>query len=244
MLNEILLAIIQAATEFLPISSSGHLALFSNINSEPNLFFFTTLHFASLLAVLIFTRKEITNLLTFKKKYRKLWLYIIIATIPSAIVGYFYRDLIEQTLSCFLFLGISFIFTGVVLLLTKFSHVYSKLNFSNSLSIGLSQVLGLFPGISRSGITISSALFSGLNKEQAIKFSFLLFIPLAIGAMILEFGQAYINLSLIISFIICFILSLFFLNLLYTLVKRNIFWIFSFYCFAVGIISIILHFIS
>jgi len=109
MFNEIILAVVQAATEFLPISSSGHLTLLSNIISEPNLFFFTALHFASLLAVLIFTRKEIAELLSFKKQNRKLWLYLIIATIPAALVGYFFKDLIKKSLSSFLFLGVAFI---------------------------------------------------------------------------------------------------------------------------------------
>ena len=101
MLNEIILAIVQAATEFLPVSSSGHLALISNLISEPNLFFFTTLHLASLIAVVVFTREEIINLFSFKKQYRKAWLYLIIATVPAALCGFFFKDAIEETFSSF-----------------------------------------------------------------------------------------------------------------------------------------------
>ncbi len=243
MLLEIFLAILQAATEFLPISSSGHLALFSNLISKPNLFFFTVLHVASLIAVLIFTRKEIFQLLSFKKQYQKLWIYLIIATIPAALFGYFFKPTIEKAFSSFLFLGIAFLFTGTILFFTKFSKTHSKINYKNSLFIGLFQLLALFPGISRSGMTISSGLFSGIGREKATKFSFLLFIPLAVGAFLSEIGEFYISFSLILSFLICLILSLFFLNFLLRIVKKNLFWLFSFYCFIVGIISLILFFL-
>jgi len=244
MINEIILAIIQAATEFLPISSSGHLALFSNLLSEPNLFFFTVLHLASLIAVLIFTRKEIFELVSFKKEYRRLGVYLIIATIPAVIVGLFFNDLIEQSFSSFLFLGIMFMFTGIILFLTKFTKQYSKFNWKNSVLIGLFQALALFPGVSRSGMTISSALFLGINREKAAKFSFLLFIPLALGAFVLKLGDFYFNVSLVLSFIVCLIFSLFFLKLLLVIIKRNLFWIFSIYCFLIGIISFILYFLG
>jgi len=242
MLTEILLAIIQAVTEFFPISSSGHLALISNLISKPDLFFFTALHLSSLIAVLIFTRKEISNLLSFKKEYRKIWLYLIIATIPAGIVGFFLENIVESSLSSFLFLGIAFIFTGIVLFLTKFTKVYSKLNWKNSLFIGLFQAVSVFPGVSRSGMTISSSMFSGIEKEKAAKFSFLLFIPLSLGAFILELKNFYFSFSLLISFFVCLILSLIFLNLLVLIIRKNYFWLFSLYCLILGIISLILYF--
>ena len=239
---EIFLAIIQSITEFLPISSSGHLSLFSNLFSKPNLFFFTALHFASLFAVLIFTRKEIYNLISFNKDYRKMWTYLIIATIPAALVGYLLQDYIEKSLSSFLFLGIAFIFTGFILLLTKFSVRKSKLNVGNSFIIGLFQALAVFPGVSRSGMTISSSIFLGVEREKAIKFSFLLYIPLVLGAMILEIERFYFDFTLLLSFFICLFLSLIFLNLLFRVVKQGYFWMFSFYCFIVGLISLSLYF--
>lgn len=243
MLNEILLAIIQAATEWLPISSSGHLALLSNIISEPNLFFFTTLHLASLIAVLIFVRKEIFTLVTFKKEYRKLWLYITIATIPAALFGFFFKETIEKTFSSFLFLGIAFLFTAFVLFLTKFTKIYARLNIKNSFFIGLFQALALFPAISRSGMTISAGLFSGIEREKATRFSFLLFIPLSIAAFLSEIQQLYLSLSLVISFFVCLILSFLFLNLLFVIVKKGKFWLFSIYCFVLAVLSIVLHFV-
>jgi undecaprenyl-diphosphatase len=240
MQNEILLAIIQSATEFLPVSSSGHLALLSNIISTPNLFLITILHFASLFAVLIFTRKELIEIASFKQN--KLLIYLIIATIPAALFGFFFSELIENAIHSLFFIGLGFIFTSGILLLTKIKVKKSELNYHNSLIIGLFQVLALFPGISRSGMTISSGLFSGVSKEKATKFSFILFIPLSIGAMILEIGEAYFSINLLIAFILCFILSLIFLNLLYYIIKKDKFWLFSIYCLIIGIITLLIHF--
>jgi len=241
MLNKIILAVVQAATEFLPISSSGHLALISNLISEPDLFFFTTLHLASLIAVIIFTRDEMRDLLSFKKEYRKMWIYLVIATIPAACIGFLFKGTIEKAFSSLLFLGGAFIFTGAILFLTKFAKRQDSLNAKNSILIGLCQTLALFPGVSRSGMTISSALFLGIEREKAVKFSFLLFIPLSLGAFLLEAGEgAYFNLSLAVSFFACLIFSLIFLNILLFVVKKEKFWMFSIYCLAIGLISLVL----
>lgn len=248
MLNEIILSIIQAVTEFLPVSSSGHLALYENIFSKPDLFFIIFLHLASLLAVIIFTRKAILHLLTFNKSARKLWLYLIITTIPAALIGFLFKNYIESALSSLLFLGIAFLFTGTILLFTKFTKKKSELNVKNSIIIGLFQAVALFPGVSRSGMTISTALFSGIEKEKAVKFSFLLFIPLAIGAFVLEIKDYLSNniemnipiITLVISFLVCSVLSLLFLNLLTYIIKKDKFWMFSIYCYIAGIITIIL----
>ena len=132
-------------------------------------------------------------------------------------------------------------FTGFILLLTRIKTPASKLNYKNALIIGLFQAIALFPGISRSGMTISSAMFAGIEKEKAAKFSFLLFIPIVIGAMILEAGQAYFSLTLAVAFVISFLLSLIFLNILVYVLKKGYFWMFSVYCFILGIISLILY---
>ena len=220
MLNEIILALIQAITEFLPISSDGHLALASNILGEPNLFFITFLHLASLFAVIIFTRKEIADILKFNKESWKLIKYLIIGIIPAGLVGFFLNDLIEGTLTSFLLIGIFFFFTGIIVFSTKFTKPLKKpklLSNKSSLSIGLMQALALLPGVSRSGMTISTAMFFGIEKEKAVKFSFLMFIPLALGAFMLE-AIKYSNssemitipaLTLAFSFAVCFLFSLF-----------------------------------
>ncbi len=247
MINELLLAIIQAATEYLPVSSSGHLALISNLVSTPDIFFFTMLHLASLFAVVFFLRKEIYSLITFKKETRKLWIYWIVATIPAALIGLLFNNIIEQAFSSYLFLGLAFLFTGTVLYFTKDIKQEKKdINVKSGFKIGLLQTFALFPGISRSGMTISAGLFQGVDKEQAARFSFLLFIPLSIGAFILEFLKLetfQITSSMIVSSIICFVLSLVFLKILIKIIKNNKFWMFSFYCWLIGILTLVLHFI-
>jgi undecaprenyl-diphosphatase len=235
MINEILYAVIQSATEFLPISSSGHLALASSVISSPDIFLIAALHLASLAAVLIFTRKEIKGLLSFNKEQRKMWLYLILATIPAAITGLALKEQIEKTFSDMMFLGIAFIFTGIVLFLTKYSKEKKGLDAKKSLLIGFFQSIALFPGVSRSGMTISAGLFSGLNRERAAKFSFLLYIPLAFGAFILELDKFHFNTALLVSVALCTVLSIFCLQLLTKIIIRRKFWMFSFYCFAVGI---------
>lgn len=244
MLSEIILAVIQAVTEFLPVSSSGHLALISKLFQieAGSLFFFTVLHAASLLAILVFTRKEIEQLLSFDEKYFKMWVFLIVATIPAGLVGYFFHDWFEVAFGSYLMIGVAFLATGLILLSTRNTKVFSKLNVKNAFAIGVAQIAAILPGISRSGVTISSGMFLGLNREKAARFSFLLFIPLSLGAIILESGQAYFSWSLVISFIITLFLSLVFLNVLIGVIKKGRFWWFSFYCFAVGLLSLGLYY--
>jgi len=243
MLNEILLAIIQAATEFLPISSSGHLALISKLGGFENIQLIVFLHLASLLAVLIFLRREIISLITLKKRYRRLWPYLILATIPAAFFGFFFKNIIEKTFSSYFFISLFFLFSSIILFLTKFSKEHDKLNWKNSLFIGFFQVFALFPGVSRSGMTISAGLFSGLNKKEAVKFSFLLFIPIVIGANLLELKNITFQFYLI-PFLICFLLSYFFIFLLYKITEKGYFWIFSIYNLILSIISFLLYLFS
>lgn len=255
MFENILLAIVQAATEFLPISSSGHLVFVSKMISKPNLFFFTILHAASLFAVMIFTRTELKRLLNFDGEYARWWIYLIVATLPAALTGFFFKDIIKTTFSSYLFIGPAFIFTGAVLFSTRFRREHNlKINMKSAILIGLLQVLGLFPGISRSGITISTALLLGVEKEKAIKFSFLLFIPLSFGAVlsncftkngVMEGGGFYFNFSsLIASFVVCLVMSLVFLNLMLRIIKKGKIWFFSIYCLAIGLLSLFLHSLS
>lgn len=244
MLIEVLLAVVQAATEFLPVSSSGHLALVSNLISFPDLFFFTMLHLASLFAVLVYTRKETWKLISFDKKYKKMWGFLVLATIPAALVGYFFGDFFGAVFESYLVLGVTFFATGLILLSTKDAKTFSKLNWKNSLGVGIAQIFAIFPGISRSGTTISAARFLGVSRDEAFKFSFLMFIPLALGAVILEFGNAYFSWGLLVSFLVCFGLSLFFLSWLRKVVVGGKFWIFGFYCFLISLVSFILYFLK
>ncbi|MEM4330835.1 MAG: undecaprenyl-diphosphate phosphatase [Candidatus Pacearchaeota archaeon] len=244
MIKEVILSIIQGITEFLPISSSGHLAIFSNIFYNINLEVFSFLHLASLFAVIFFTRREILYLLRFDKKAKEIFFFLIVATIPAALFGYFLNEIIEKTFSSLLFIGISYLINGTIILLTKFTRQNRGISLDKAIIIGIAQIFSLFPGISRSGITISTAKFLGIKNENAFNFSFLLFIPLSIGSFIIELKnpQALFSFKYLIIFIICAIVSFFSLKLLKRTIKKNNFWVFSFYCFILGILCLILYF--
>lgn len=244
MIKEILLAIVQGVTEFLPISSSGHLALFGSFFSNAHFSLFVYLHFASLLAVLIFFRKKIKKILL---KEKKSLLFILIGIIPTGVFGFLFKDFIEKTFSSLLFIGISFLISSVFLFLTRFQKKEKNIDSKSSFLIGIFQILALFPGISRSGITISSARIIGIKKEESFNFSFLMFIPLSFGAFILEITEKkffLFSIDFFLSFVICFFVSYLSLAYLNKVLKENKLWVFGIYCFLVGLLSLILHFLK
>jgi len=248
-IQAIVLSIIQSITEWLPISSSGHLALMHHFFGFQNLAFDVYLHFASILAVIFVFRKDIIEILKLnKRKNLKYILFLIIALIPIAIVGFGFRDSIEAAFANMFALGIFFIISGAIVFSTKFfkegkSKESSKVGFWNSIYVGIFQALAILPGISRSGATISAGLFSGLNKEQAIKFSFLLAIPAILGATIVKMGSLAVSgisiWTLIISFIITFVVSVLAIKVLLKIIRKRGFYWFGVYNILVGIIILI-----
>ncbi len=193
----IILAIIQGITEFLPISSSAHLILPSALLGWDNqgLAFDVAVHVGSLLAVIIYFRQDIVEMTQawvtkgFTKQQtpqsRLAW-WVILATIPAIIVGFLLKDWIEVYARSAIIIAITTIFFGLLLWVADFSasrqrHLNS-LTWAQALIIGLAQVLALIPGTSRSGITMTAGLFLGLDRESAARFSFLLSIPVILGA--------------------------------------------------------------
>ena len=198
-LNAIIFGIIQGITEFLPVSSSGHLVVlheFINIPIGDELIFDVILHLATLFAVIYFFRKDIVKLIkswvkSFSGKVdnngRLSW-FIILATIPAALAGFFAEDVIENVfrdagvvVAMLIIVGLLFV---VIEKISKKLEDLDSLNWKKSLVIGLAQAVSLIPGTSRSGITIIAGLGYGLKREAAIKFSFLLSIPIIAGASI------------------------------------------------------------
>jgi len=255
-LQAIILSIVQGIAEWLPISSSGHLAILQYFFNFSDLSFDVFLHFASILAVIFVFRKDILDLLNFKEKQNiKYLLLIVIAMIPAALVGYFLRGMISSVFSKILFVGIFFIINGILIFSTRFIKERKKSrktnkkekrknpSLFNSLIIGFVQVFSLLPGISRSGLTISAGLFTGLKKEDAIKFSFLLAIPVVLGATVFEAKNiSLIDINpevLIISFIITFLASLLSIFLVKKTIKTNKFYLFGIYTFILGLVVLI-----
>ena len=205
-LRYLLLAVIQGISEVLPISSSGHLALFQAIlqtNPGNEALFSLFLHVGSLVAFLVYFFPVIQRILNHGFAYLKgkrsdaiqddmmLLLYLVIATIPAALAGYFIKDLIDRIFQSLWIVGIGFYFTASVLLLVprlaKLS--YGQYTFQNTFLSGLFQVLGILPGVSRSGVTLMGSLMGGLTLAKAKEFAFLLFIPITLGSFIVSFDR-------------------------------------------------------
>jgi undecaprenyl-diphosphatase len=209
-LQAIILGLVQGLAEFLPISSSGHLAILENffgIKEDSILFFAVMLHFGTLLSVFVVFWKDIVELfkeliLTIKdlighkglrldeRPIRKLGVMIIVSCIPTAIIGFAFGDIFEGIYSKPVLIGVMFIITGLLLLAAETwgggNRNINNLNYRNSIFIGIVQGLAIIPGISRSGSTLFASLLCKLDREFAVKFVFLISIPTILGSFILE----------------------------------------------------------
>lgn len=249
-LNLIILGIIQGLTEFLPVSSSGHLVFaqhFLNVQSRGTVLE-VVLHFGTLTSIIIFYKNDIVKLIIdiFNRNEQalKFALFVIIGIIPAGIAGVFFKDFFISFFNDLLYTSCFLVFTGFILFLLKFmEHKSNSLSFKSSIMVGLIQALSIFPGISRSGMTISVAIFLGIEKEKAFKFSFFLAIPIILGASILEIPNI-INfdnlqiLPLFLGFLVSAISGFIALKLLFQLIIKNKFWMFSIYCFLIGTFGI------
>lgn len=241
----IILSIVQSITEWLPISSSGHLALTQHFFGFQNLAFDVYLHFASILAVIYVFWPDIIKLLNLKKKENiRYILYLIIAIIPIGVIGLLFRNQIAAVFSNMFSLGIFFLISGAIVFSTKFvKERKGKVGLTESIVIGLFQAIAILPGVSRSGATISAGLFSGLKKEEAIKFSFLLAIPIVLAASIVEAGSlAVAGLDiwvLIISFIVTFLVSIATIKLLLKIIRKQGFHWFGVYNIVLGLLILL-----
>ena len=243
--QSIILGIVQGLTEFLPVSSSGHLVIIQSIFknfSQPGIAYDVFLHFGTLFSVLIYFRKEIYEILTLKKKK---WIFlIIIATIPAGVIGVFFKDFIENLFNNVKLVGIALIVTGIILYFSdKFENLKkdeNKITIIDAIVIGIAQAFAIIPGISRSGSTVATGIFCGLKRDVAIKFSFIMSIPAILGAVVLSLKDFQsINPSFYKIYFAGFFASLVFgllsLKLLTILTRLKNLKIFSFYCWIIAI---------
>ena len=255
-LESILLGIIQGLTEFLPISSSGHLeiskAILGNtLSNKESLLFTIVLHSATAFSTIFFFRKDLLNIFKgiFLKNYNEshdFSISILISMIPAVLVGLFFEETINSLFDGNLILVGSMLYiTALLLFLSDFLKLKkNEISFKNSFLIGLSQAIAILPGISRSGATIASAVILGIEREQAARFSFIMVIPLILGSMaksILDHGMSFENfdlISLILGFLSAFITGLFACKWMILLVKKSKLYYFSIYCCIVGSIII------
>ncbi len=248
----IIFGITQGITEFIPVSSSGHLVILHDLFTLPiknDLAFDVVLHLATILAVLIYFWRDITliikNLL--KRKDKIAW-YIIIATIPAAIIGFLGEDIITAYFRSTYVVVIMLIIVGVLFIasekLGKQMKDYQELTWKTALLIGLFQAIALIPGTSRSGITIVAGLLVGLKRQQAVKFSFLLSLPIILGANLFKLPDLlasglvageYIILS--IAFIAAFFSGLVAIKYFLRFSARHSLHAFAYYRFALAFVS-------
>lgn len=287
LLQSVLMGLIQGLTEFLPVSSSGHLAIFKilfDVNTDTGILFDVLLHVGTLIAVCVVYYKDIARLIIefirividvifniksffvklIKKQepvyrriivnsYRKFVMLIIIATIPTGIIGYIGQDLVTACSEWLIVVGICLLITAALLFVSDKIPDGAKrpkqITGTNAFVIGICQGLATMPGISRSGTTIAACVISGFDRKFAVKYSFILSIPAILGALVLQLkdlsevtlaaGEAR---NYIIGMIVAAVVGYVCIKTLLVVVRKKKFKIFGFYCIAAGLLAIIGHF--
>ena len=261
-IDAIILGIIQGLTEFLPVSSSGHLELGKAILGdtsvpEESLLFTVVLHFATALSTIVVFRKDILDLIKGILKFKwnddlQFVTKIIISMIPAVIIGFTYESQFAELFGGNIKLvGFMLIITALLLYLAdKAKNTNKKVSFSNAFIIGVSQAIAMLPGISRSGATISTSVLLGNDKTKAARFSFLMVVPLIFGKIAKDIlsgdisteSQNFTTLS--IGFIAAFIAGLFACTWMIAIVKKSKLSYFAIYCAIVGIVAIAVSFLN
>lgn len=248
----IILGIVQGITEWLPISSSGHLVLIQNLlGMEPSIAFDIMLHIGSLLVIFFVFWKDIFEIIhgviRLDRKYLTLMMMYIAATIPIAVVGFFFRNQIESVFHDLRTVGFSLLFTSALLFFSRYPKKKTgSMSFRNAIGMGIAQSIAILPGVSRSGSTISAALMMGVKQEDAARFSFIMVIPAILGAAILELdgiGQMTDIGAMIAGTITTMIVGFFSLKLLLKIIKGNKFSYFGIYCFVLGLITLGIYYL-
>lgn len=289
-LRAIILGIIQGLTEFLPVSSSGHLAICKNLfrmDTSSGILYDILLHVATLAAVCIVMWKDVMklaveligiardcciNIVTFFKNlfargnkedfitlasssYRKFAILVIISSIPTAILGFLLKDIIETVEGELLVPGICLLATGVITLISDFLKDGTKkpkdATYGDAFSVGIAQGIATLPGLSRSGTTITACILCGFDRRFAVKYSFIMSIPAILGALLLEItdiGKETISggevASYIVGMIVAGVVGYFALKFVIGVVQKKSFKFFAVYCIGIGVVSIIAHIIK
>ena len=256
-LEAIVLGIIQGLTEFLPVSSSGHLELAKailgdNSAAEQSLTFTVVLHFATALSTIVVFKNEVVEILRGLLQFKwnsefKFSLKIIISMLPAVIVGLVFEKELESLFGAkILLVGCMLLLTAVLLLLAdKAKSTKKEVSYLNAMLIGFSQAIAMLPGISRSGATISTSVLLGVDRTRAAKFSFLMVVPLIFGKIGKDLVSGNLNLQsseiipILIGFISAFISGLLACKWMISIVKRSKLSYFSIYCAIIGSVAIV-----
>lgn len=287
-LQAILLGIIQGITEFLPVSSSGHLAIFQNIfkiDTGGSMLFDVMLHVGTLAAVFVVYRKDIMKMIlealricvdiaaniknwilnrrddealryrrVIHNNYRKFVVLILVSTIPTGVIGYTAKSLVSAASATLIVPGVCLLLTGVLLIVADFTEDGKKIprdvSYTNGFFIGIAQGLSTLPGLSRSGTTITACLLSGFDKRFAVKYSFLMSVPAILGASVLELKDVAAEpitgsliLCCIIGAVVAGLVGYVCIKVMLAVVRKKKFKGFAIYCFALGLVAIVAHFV-
>jgi undecaprenyl-diphosphatase len=258
LIDSIILGIVQGLTEFLPVSSSGHLELGKALLGddsipEDSLVFTVVLHFATALSTLIIFRKDIVTLIAALLKFEwnedtQFIVKIMISMLPAGFLGLVFESELEALFgNNIMLVGLMLIFTAVLLFMAdRAKKTTKKVGFWDAFIIGISQAVAMLPGISRSGATISTSVLLGNDKSKAARFSFLMVIPLIFGKIAKDLLSGDLSYttenfgSLSAGFIAAFLAGLFACKLMIRLVKNSQLKYFAYYCFVVGALAVIL----
>jgi undecaprenyl-diphosphatase len=249
-----ILGIIQGLTEFLPVSSSGHLVLFQNLLGfkEPELLLDCSLHFGTLLAVCVYFRNDLKKIVTeiwkrdLKNPHASLALWILVGSVPTAIIGLVFKGPLERLFGSVTTVGAMLIVTGIIVALTRMIPkgygIRTRVGLLAALAVGTAQGLAIIPGISRSGSTIVCALLFGLDRDLAGRFSFLLAIPAIIGALAIQIDLDALErvglVPLVLGFFSSAIVGLLALKLLMGIVRKGHLYYFAPYCWVIGLLVV------
>lgn len=249
-----ILAVVQGLTEWLPISSSGHLVITQKaLGLNLPLIYSVMLHLGTLIVVLTVFRKDIADIIKavakrdFETEEAKLALFIVVGSVPIAIIGFIFHDFFESLFSNLPAVGLALLITGFMLFFSEKRIGNRKMGILDSLLIGLAQAIAIIPGISRSGATISTGLLRKIDKATAFKYSFLLSAPAIAGATVMESKELVLGnidlIPLLLGTIVSMIVGYVSLKLLQKIVMNEKIHLFAYYCWTVGL-AIILFTIS
>ncbi|MCJ7613887.1 undecaprenyl-diphosphate phosphatase [Candidatus Bathyarchaeota archaeon] len=250
LIEALILAVVQGLTEWLPVSSSGHLVITQTIlGLNIPLIFDVMLHVGTLIVVLAVFRKDIVDIIKavvkrdFETEEGKLALFIVVGSVPIAIIGFTFYDTIESLFSNLLAVGVALVITGCVLFFSEKRAGNKKMGIIDSLLIGLAQGIAIIPGISRSGVTVSTGLLRKIDKATAFRYSFMLSVPAILGATVMESKDIVMGnidaVPLFVGATISMIAGYASLKLLQKIVMNQKFHLFAYYCWTAGIVLIL-----
>jgi len=259
----VLLGIVQGLTEFLPVSSSGHLVIVQSFLpgfNEPGVLFHATVHLGTLGAVLLYFRRDLTDMAgcvvsprTADAATLRLMVLIVVGTLPTVVIALAFKEELEQLFANVSAAATMLLVTGTLLYLTDRTRERAtdlqNMNIGHALIVGIAQGLAIIPGISRSGSTIAAGVFSGLKRQAALRYSFLLSIPAILGAFILQLathadprGQEVDWLGYGLAFVAAFVVGYASIAVLLKMLLSRKLTLFAYYCWAVGASVLALRF--